>query len=156
MKKSWDSKDEKYFGIGIYRPKTEENIGTLWRTAFVLGASFIFLIDAKYKKQSSDVFKVWSRIPLLQFKTVEAFLDMIPYSCKMVGVEITDSAIPIHEYKHPDRAIYILGSEDNGLPKELIKKCQDIIVLPGDKSLNVAVAGSITIFDRINKINQSE
>ncbi|MDA9773817.1 RNA methyltransferase [Saprospiraceae bacterium] len=153
MKKKWDAKEERYFGIGIYKPKTEENVGTLWRTAYVYGASFIFVIDAKYKKQSSDVFKVWSKIPLFQYKTIEAFLDTVPYSCKIVGIEMDEDAIPIKEYEHPQRGVYLLGSENNGLTKELIDKCQDLIVMPGEESLNVAVAGSVVIFDRINKLS---
>ncbi|BDD07055.1 RNA methyltransferase [Aureibacter tunicatorum] len=152
MRKNWKSEDERYFGIGIFRPKTKENLGSLWRTAHILGASFIFVIDAKYKKQNSDVLKVWSKIPLFQYETVEAFLQTVPYSCKIVGVEIDDNAIPIGEYEHPDRAVYLLGAEDNGLTKELKKKCQDIVVLPGDYSLNVAVAGSIVLYDRVNKL----
>ncbi len=152
MKKNWDANDERYFGIGVYQPKTEENIGTLWRTAFVYGASFIFIIDAKYKKQRSDVLKTWSKIPLFQYNTTQAFLDTVPYSCKIIGIEMEENSIPIKEYEHPFRGIYLLGSENNGLPKKLQEKCQDLIVLPGKRSLNVAVAGSIVIFDRINKL----
>lgn len=151
MKRKWDSKEERYFGIGIYRPKTEENIGTLWRTAFIYGASFIFVVDAKYKRKSTDILKVWSKIPLFQFETMDAFLSTVPYSCKLIGVEMGNDSIPISRYKHPDRAIYLLGSEDNGLPDILKNKCYELICLPGEISLNVAVAGSITIFDRINK-----
>lgn len=152
MRNKWDANEEQYFGIGIFRPKTEENVGTLWRTAYVYGASFIFIIDAKYKKQNSDVLKVWSKIPLFQFETTEAFLKTIPYSCKIVGIEIDKKAVPIKQYTHPKRAIYLLGSENNGLTKELKRKCQDLVVLPGDYSLNVAVAGSIVVFDRVNKM----
>ena len=152
MKKTWDAKEERYFGIGVYQPKTEENIGTLWRTAYVYGASFIFIIDAKYKKQSSDVLKAWSKIPLFQYKNIQAFLDTVPYSCKVIGVEMEEKSIPIKEFNHPQRGIYLLGSENNGLPKDLQNKCQDLIVLPGTTSLNVSVAGSIVIFDRINKL----
>ena len=152
MKKKWDSNEERYFGIGIYKPKTQENVGSLWRTAFILGASFIFIIDAKYKKKSSDVLKVWSKIPLFQYVSIDAFLQTVPYSCKIVGVEMDKKSIPIKEYKHPDRAIYLLGSEDNGLTNELKNKCQDLIILPGENSMNVAAAGSIVIFDRINKL----
>lgn len=152
MKKKWDSHEERYFGIGIFNPKTEENVGSLWRTAFILGASFIFIIDAKYKKKSSDVLKVWSKIPLFQFESVDAFLQTVPYSCKIVGVEMDEKSTPIKEYKHPERAIYLLGSEDKGLTNELKNKCQDLIILPGENSMNVAAAGSIVIFDRINKL----
>lgn len=152
MRKKWDSKEESYFGIGIFRPKTEENVGSLWRTAYILGASFIFIIDSKYKKKSSDILKVWSKIPLFQFESIDAFLKTVPYSCKIVGIEMDDSSIPIKDYKHPERAIYLLGSEDNGLTNSLKNKCQDLIILPGEESMNVAAAGSIVIFDRVNKM----
>ena len=33
-----------YFGIGIYGPKMTKNIGTLWRTADIFGADFMFTI----------------------------------------------------------------------------------------------------------------
>ena len=151
MKKNWESDEDRYFGIGILKPKTDENIGTLWRTAHVYGASFIFIIGTKYSKQSSDVFKSWSKIPLFQYKTVEAFMETVPFSCKLVGIEMHEKAVPIKDYTHPPRAVYLLGSEDNGLPPKLIDRCQDLIVLPGDKSLNVAVAGSVVLFDRVNK-----
>ena len=152
MKRKWEIKEENYFGIGVYQPKTWENIGILWRTAYIYKASFIFVIGARYKKPSSDVLKVWAKIPLFQYTTLESFLDCVPYSCQIVGIEMNNKSFPIKEYLHPNRAIYILGSEDNGLPNALIKKCHDLIYLPGDTSLNVAVAGSITIFDRVNKL----
>ena len=151
MKRTWDIAEERYFGIGIYRPKTWENIGTLWRTAYIYKASFLFVIEAKYKKKPADVLKVWAKIPLFQYETTEAFLSCVPYSCKLVGVELDRKAQPIKNYQHPNRAIYILGSEDNGLPKSVKECCHDLICLPGEISLNVAVAGSIAIFDRINQ-----
>ncbi len=153
MKRKWDLSEEQYFGIGIYRPKTAENLGTLWRSALVYGASFVFVIEAKYKKKSSDVLKVWSKIPLFQYKTLEAFLDSVPYSCQLIGIEIDVQAQAIKNFEHPARAIYILGAEDNGLPKELKNRCHELVFLPGETSLNVSVAGSITIFDRINKLS---
>ncbi len=154
MKRKWDIAEESYFGIGIYQPKTWENIGILWRTAYIYKASFIFVIGARYKKKSTDVLKVWAKIPLFQYATLESFLDCVPYSCQLVGIEMNPKAIPIKAYKHPNRAVYILGSEDAGLPNALSNKCHDLIVLPGATSLNVAVAGSITIFDRMNKGNE--
>jgi len=46
-----------FFGIGIQNIKTESNIGTLWRSANILGADFIYTIGKRYKKQSSDTMK---------------------------------------------------------------------------------------------------
>lgn len=151
MKRKWELSDERYFGIGIYRPKTQENVGTLWRTALVYGASFIYVIEAKYRKKSSDVLKAWSKIPLFQYESAEAFLTGLPYSCKLVGIEMDKQAIDLKEYEHPPRAVYILGAEDHGLPNNIKNKCQELICLPGETSLNVSVAGSIVVYDRIAK-----
>lgn len=152
MRRKWPISEERYFGIGVYRPKTAENVGSLWRTAYILGADYIFLIDAKYKKQASDVLKVWSKIPLFQFEDFESFRTSMPYSCRLIGIEQDKTSIPIKDYEHHGRAVYLLGSEDNGLPKEIKEQCHELIELPGESSMNVAVAGSIVVFDRVNKL----
>ncbi|MBU2020255.1 MAG: RNA methyltransferase [Bacteroidetes bacterium] len=146
---------EGYFGIGVFRGKTEHNIGTLWRSAYILGASYIFTVEGKYKKQSSDVVKAWSRIPLFNYDTFNELLKNIPHDCRLVGVEICDEATELADFEHPQRAIYLLGSEDFGLPTEVREKCHFLIKLKGNTSMNVGVTGSVVIYDRITKIPTS-
>jgi tRNA G18 (ribose-2'-O)-methylase SpoU len=141
-----------YFAIGIYRGKTEHNIGTLWRTAYILGASYIFTIEKRYKKQTSDVLKTWARIPMFHYRTMEYFLKSIPYDCRLIGVEMTDASEMLSTFQHPKRGIYLLGAEDEGLPQEIINACHYLVKLPGNSSLNVSVAGSIVLHDRASKI----
>jgi tRNA G18 (ribose-2'-O)-methylase SpoU len=140
-----------YCGIGIQNIKTEMNIGTLWRSAKILGASFIFTIGKRYKKQSSDTLKAWRSVPFYEYENFEQFHSNIPYDCQLIGVEITDNAKQIKNFVHPERCIYLLGAEDNGLTGEAIKACSAIVQLPGEFCLNVAVAGSIVLYDRLNK-----
>tara|TARA_B110000285_G_C14755195_1_gene437042 strand:- start:26 stop:505 length:480 start_codon:yes stop_codon:yes gene_type:complete len=141
-----------YHAIGIFRGKTHHNMGTLWRSAYILGASYIFTVDGKYKKQSSDVLRTWSRIPLFSYKTFEDLLTNIPFDCRLVGVEIDDRAEMLHDFEHPKRAIYLLGAEDTGLPEFVKEKCHFLIKLPGNSSLNVGVTGSIVLHDRVAKV----
>lgn len=141
-----------YFGIGILNCENEQNIGTLWRSAYILGASFIFTIGAKYKKQSSDVVKAWSKIPLYNYNDFEDFYSHVPYDCRIVAVELDDSAEDIIEYEHHNRCIYLLGCESIGLGKKVMERCHDRIFLPGHYSLNVAVAGSVVMYDRVAKL----
>ena len=63
-----------FFGIGILNSESEENIGTLWRSAHILGAAFIFTIDKRYKKQSTDVTRSWTKIPLYHYENFEEFI----------------------------------------------------------------------------------
>ena len=143
--------DEAFFGIGIYQPKTSHNIGTLWRTAHILGASFIYIVGGKYKNQPSDTQKTWSKIPFYKYDDFEHFYASLPYSTQLVGLELNSNSQAISTFAHPLRAAYLLGAEDNGLPEQVLNKCHHLIQLPGDTSLNVAVSGSIVIYDRIQK-----
>lgn len=142
-----------YSAIGILYHKREYNLGTLWRSAYILGASYIFTIGTKYKKQTSDVLKTWSRIPLFHYDTFEEFRKNIPYDCRLIGVELCENAVSLKDFQHPNRAIYLLGAEDNGLPQKVLDQCHELIQLPGDYSLNVAVTGSIVLNDRVQKLN---
>lgn len=147
------NKQRGFFGIGIQNTKTEQNIGTLWRSASIMGASFIFTVGKRYKKQASDTMKSWRHIPLYNYENLEDFYKSLPYDCRLIGVELDDKSIPISEFKHPERCIYLLGAEDSGLSQDAILKCHKLIQLPGDHCLNVAVAGSIVMYDRIFKNN---
>lgn len=151
MKKQWDLKDESFFGIGVYQPKTYHNIGTLWRSALILGAKFIFIVDGKYKSQTSDTQKTWSKIPFYRYRDFDHFYDSLPYSTQLVGVEMDQNSQSITKFAHPLRAAYLLGAEDNGLPKPVLERCHHLVQLPGESSLNVAVSGSLVLYDRIQK-----
>ena len=141
-----------YCGIGILRFKRDHNIGTLWRSAYILGASYIFTIGKSYKKQTSDVLKTWSKIPLFHYDTFEDFRKNLPYDCRLIGIELDERSTPLKDFEHPKRCVYLLGAEDNGLPPKVLDQCHGLIQLPGTNSLNVAVSGSLVLNDRVEKI----
>ena len=141
-----------YFGIGIYNGKRETNIGTLWRSANILGADFIFTIGNRYRKQSSDTMKTPRHIPLYHYRDADDFFEHVPYDCPVVGVELADNSIPLEKYHHRERCIYLLGAEDHGIPPKVLDRCVDVVQLYGDFCMNVSVAGSIVMYDRAIKI----
>lgn len=140
-----------YFGIGIENTKNELNVGTLWRSAAILGASFIFTVGRRYKKQASDTIGAWRYIPLYHYPNFAAFYAAIPYGCMLIGVELDQRAHKIEVFAHPERCIYLLGAEDNGLSRKALTKCHALVQLPGSFSMNVATAGSIVMYDRFLK-----
>jgi tRNA G18 (ribose-2'-O)-methylase SpoU len=142
-----------YFGIGIENGKTVANIGTLWRPAHNLGAAFIFTVGQRYKYQSSDNTKAWRSIPLFQYGNFDEFYDNLPHDCQLIGVEYPHpKAKALPDFVHPERAVYLLGAEDHGLSRKALEMCHHFIMIPGsklDQSLNVSVAGSIIMYDRV-------
>ncbi len=140
-----------FYGIGIVHGKHDHNIGTLWRSAYILGASFIFTVGRAYKPQTSDVVSAWARIPLYHYDTIDELKKNLPYSTRIVAIELDKKSVALEKYKHPERAAYILGNEINGLPESVLAACHDIVQLPGSFSLNVSVAGSIVLYDLVAK-----
>lgn len=140
-----------FYGIGIVGSKTPLNVGTLWRSAGSLDAAFIFTAGRRYPKQASDTIKAWKHIPLFEFDTAADLFEHIPKDCVPVAVELNDASRPLARYSHPERAVYMLGAEDNGLPNAVLERCRDIVQIPGSHCLNVAVAGSIVLYDRVAK-----
>ena len=137
-----------YFGIGIYEPKTDTNIGTLWRSAQNMGASFLFTIGKRYEKQPSDTSKAWRHIPLYNYRDWADFLAHIPKDSELIFIEQTEGAEELRNFHHPERAVYVLGAEDYGIPKELMQDHRKIFINT-PLCLNVAVAGSIVMYHRI-------
>lgn len=141
-----------FFGIGIFMPKTKENMGTLVRSAKMFGADFVFMIGQRYTSQCSAV-KLDNKMPIFYFKDWETFCECMPPTEKYCGIELTENAKPLAKYTHRQRGIYILGSEDNGVSNEVLEsdRCE-FVQIEGNASLNVAVAGSIVMYDRFIKI----
>ena len=140
-----------FFGVGIEHTKNCFNVGTLWRSAEIFNASFVFTVGKRYKRQCSDVINSTKRIPLFHFQKIEELYSHLPYGCVLVGIELDSKSISLPWFEHPKKACYILGAEDNGLTKDTIGKCHHLIEIPGSYCLNVATAGSIAMYDRIQK-----
>lgn len=142
-----------YCEIGVYRTKSLANVGTLWRSAFQLGAASIFTIGKRFPQQASDTHKTWKHVPMYHFTTLEEWHTALPYGAIVVGVEMGGK--PLKTFHHPERAIYLLGAEDNGLSKSAMEYCHRVVSIETVRaeSYNVAVAGSIILYDRHRKEN---
>ncbi len=140
-----------YFGMGIENTKKGHNIGTLWRSAYAFGASYIFTIGNRYSHQPSDTPCAWRHIPLIQFPDLPTFQKAIPFDCMVIGIEYAKTAVELRRFAHPARAVYLLGAEDWGLSQEAMAICEKIVRIPCDYCLNVATAGSIIMYDRSQK-----
>lgn len=144
-----------HFGIGIYHGKTWENVGILWRSAYQLGAAYIFSVGPRYRRQPTDTEKTWLHIPLFQFPNFEDLHNAAPHAAPIVAVEAGGTPLP--RFRHPDRAIYLLGAEDGGLPADVLARCHFRVSIPAirKESYNVAIAGTLVMYDRMLKMGST-
>lgn len=142
-----------YFGVAVHQPKTEANIGTLWRSATAYGAAFLATVGRRYQRQASDTPNSPVHTPLYHYAALDDLLAHLPWSCPLVGVELTEQAVALTEYRHPMRALYLLGAEDDGLSPQVLARCHQVVRIPSATafSLNVATAGTIVMYDRFTK-----
>ena len=171
MSRRSDSRNGRgYFGIGIYQPKTATNIGVLWRSAHALDADFIFSIQARFPdaalpearqawekqdrvlRQRGNTVKAHRHLPYFRFESVEA-LRQSALGCQLVVIEQDVRSKALQAFCHPERAVYLLGAEDNGFPEEVLAQADAIVEVASRRCLNVSVAGSILIYDRATKRN---
>lgn len=144
-----------YFAFGVEGVSKPGNLGNLIRTAHGFGAAFVFAIDPKFTagdgptahKTFADTSKSAGHIPYYEYSSIDELA--LPRGCQLVGVEITDDALEMPSFRHPLRAAYILGSERYSLSAEIIGKCDHIIKIPTNFSLNLATAGAIVMYDRL-------
>jgi len=139
-----------YFGIGIYNGKNINNLGTLWRSAYQLGAAFTFVVGSRFRRECSDTPRSWTQIPCFEYEDWNDFASHSPVAAVWVGVEM--GGTPLEDFEHPPKAVYVLGSEDTGLNTTMLRACRHHIALPttGERSpsFNVAVTGALIMYDR--------
>lgn len=143
-----------YFEIGIMAPKFEENFGTLARSAYQLGANGVFTIGARFQKTNNDTTKSFRHLPIRNYSNWEDFKNHRPIDVKLIAIEDPKyKGRFLKNYCHPESAIYILGNEGFGIPEDNISDFDDVVSIESDRtySYNVAVAGSILMWDRFVK-----
>ena len=149
-----DKKTRGYFGIGAERISKPLNLGNLIRSAHAFGASFVFTIGAHPKALdfSSDTSKTLSWIPYYHWETIG---DMcLPADCRLVGIELMDESEDLPSFRHPGKAAYVLGPELGALSPALIERCDHLVRIPTQFSINVAMAGAIIMYDRVRMLGR--
>ncbi|KAH8076937.1 phospholipase [Aureococcus anophagefferens] len=145
-----------FFGVGIVRGKTGGNDGVLWRSAAQLGAAFSFSVGARFGRLdgATDAIDAWKTVPNFRYDSFADFAKSSPRGAAWVAVEMGGE--PLETFVHPDRAVYFLGAEDHGVPKDVLRACRHVVSLPAARSAsyNVAVAGALVMYDRLSKRNR--
>ena len=138
-----------YFAVGVDGISKPMNLGNLMRIAHAFDASFFFSINAQVKlaDAQSDTSKMQGTIPVYAFRSAADF--RLPVGCRLVGVEITDDAVELPRFRHPQRAAYVFGAERMSLSDEVLKRCEFVVKIPTRFSINVGMAGAIVMYDRL-------
>ena len=138
-----------YFAVGVDGISKPMNLGNLLRIAHAFGASFFFTVGGRVKLADamSDTSDAAGHLPVYQFAQAEDL--RLPQGCDLVAVEITEDAIDLPSFRHPLRAAYVFGSERLSVSQPVLARASHVIKIPTRFSINVGMAGAITLYDRL-------
>ncbi len=140
-----------YACIGLFNPKSPENVGSVMRASGCYGVHSVFYTGKRYdhaKEFCTDKNRVHLNIPLIG---VEDLKNTVPIDCVPVAVELVEGAKSLVDYKHPPRAFYIFGPEDGTLKKHITDFCRETIYVPTEGCMNLAATVNVILYDRMAK-----
>lgn len=147
--------------LALHNIRSCHNVGSIFRTADAVGVKKIFITGVtpapidRFGRQRKDISKVALRaeksVKWEYVKDIENLIaDMKKKEFQICALEQDKRSVDYREAKMEKKVLLILGEEVNGVPKEILDKCDQIIEIPmrGEKeSLNVSVATGIVLFE---------
>lgn len=137
--------------IGLINPKSPTNVGSVMRAAGCFRADKVFYTGKRYAQAMRFQTDTKNRIKSIPLKSVNNLLDTVSAETKIVCVELVEKAIPLHEFSHPDNAIYIFGPEDGSIAQEIINESDSVIYIPTIGCMNLAATVNVVLYDRLIK-----
>jgi tRNA G18 (ribose-2'-O)-methylase SpoU len=130
-----------------------ENIGNLIRLADNVGANQVMIIGEDFHMRKSGISKTAGlsfKNVSLSFITPEDFFGNLPPDYHLVAIETSEDSGNLFETSLPEKIIFLLGNERNGLPAPILEKCNQKVHIPMTgkcKSMNVSHALAVALFE---------
>ncbi len=148
----------------LHNIRSIENVGAMFRTADAAGIDKIYLVGYtpapidRFGRKRKDLAK--SALGAEEFVPWEQKMDLSGLlkelkrdGFQIIAIEQDEKSIDYKKVKAKNKNAFIVGAEVEGIPKEVLKKCDVIAEIPmkGKKeSLNVSTALGIVLFRILN------
>ena len=143
--------------LAAWNISKEHNVGSLVRTAHATGVENVFLAGTRqWNIEAAKTSQFYTSIEMLD--GVDAFRQRLrEENYALVAVELAPNATNLFEAEYPERPCFLLGAELEGVPEILLKEAALVVQIPQwglVPSLNLAVAGSIVLYDYLGKLHR--
>ena len=140
------------FSILLLNIDYDNNAGNIIRSANAFGAREIILYGRKkFDRRASVGVEFYTKFRQLKF--VEEIEPVFAEYDQVVALENNvENVVKLNEFKWDKavRTLICVGQEGNGLPKEILDKCDHCLEIPqvgSVRSLNVSAASAIVMYD---------
>ena len=148
------------FAIAAWETSKEHNVGTLVRTAHAAAASEVILLgEREWNVEAARTADLYTEIVQLPAEPDSFRAHLAARRWNLVAVELADASTNLFDAHYPDRPCFFLGAELGGIPPELLGDAALIVQIPQwglVPCLNLAVAGSIVVYDYLAKRHRAK
>jgi tRNA G18 (ribose-2'-O)-methylase SpoU len=134
------------FSVAVCRAKNPFNVGAIIRVAHSFLVREIFLIGTEpyYERAAMGMAK---------YETIVECVDERDFLARaagrpLVGVERDHATTSLWEARLPDGLVFVLGSENDGVPPRILEACVEVLAIPMygiNHSYPVAIAAGMVM-----------
>ena len=140
--------------IAAWNITKEHNVGSLVRTAHAAAAEEVVLVgEREWNVEAARTSELFTTVT--QLSNAAAFRSYREEKgWDLVAVELDARAVNLFDAEYPERPCFLLGAEIGGVPADLLDEAKLVVQIPQwglVPSLNLAVAGSIVLYDFLGK-----
>ena len=144
--------------IAAWNITKEHNVGSLVRTAHAAAVEEVVLVgEREWNVEAARTSELYTTVT--QLSDVAAFRRYREEKgWNLVAVELDARAVNLFDAEYPERPCFLLGAELGGVPADLLDEAKLVVQIPQwglVPSLNLAVAGSIVLYDFLGKRHRS-
>jgi tRNA (guanosine-2'-O-)-methyltransferase len=155
LNREWRRRTEGRVALLLDDLQTPFNVGAIVRTAAAERVERLYLSGATVTPNHAKAHKLsmgteryveWSH----HERSVEAVDAAKDAGYRLIGIELADVAVPLHDAQLGDAVCLVFGHEDRGLTPAVLAACDEVAFIPQlgrVASLNVAHAAAIAIYE---------
>ena len=148
------NKSRDNFHIAVENFQHDFNIGTIARNANAFNAAGIHIIGKKHWNRRGAM-KTEAYMNVFHHKTVADFISWAKENdLILIAIDNQKGSKNLQDSELPKKSVLIFGNESDGLSKEMIEACEQMIAIEqfgSTRSVNVGVASGILMYEFVRR-----
>ncbi len=142
------------FHVAIENFQHDFNIGTIARNANAFNAAGIHIIGRRHWNRRGAM-KTEAYMNIFHHETVMEFIDWAKQNnLKLIAIDNQKGSKKLNNAKLEKGSILVFGNESDGLSKEMIEACKEMVAIEqfgSTRSVNVGVASGILMYEFVRQ-----
>ena len=155
LHREWNRRSEGRVALLLDGVQSPYNVGSIVRTAAAYRVEHLYLVEPTTSPASAKAAKVaLGTERYLSWSAFERGPDAADAAREdgytVVGLELADAAVPLHQLTAGPDVCLVIGNEDHGITPATLAACDAVAFLPlmgRVGSLNVATAAAIGLYE---------